>query len=65
MLKTFSTEPPLDSAPPSQERPAKPSSARSAMRYPGDQPKAPPSPPPRKPCAERSLGQQGSSGQQE
>ncbi len=65
MLKTFSTEPSLDPAPPSPEKPIKPSNSRSAMRFPGDQPKAPPSPPPRQSCAGRSLGQQESSGQTE
>ncbi len=64
MLKTASTDSSLDPIPPQPgEKPAKPSSPRDAMRFPGDQPKAPPSPPPRQTNAGRS-GCQESSGPQ-
>lgn len=66
MLKSLSTEPSLNPVPPQpDEKPAKPASPRNAMRYPGDQPKAPPSPPPRQSDAARSRTNQESLGQQE
>jgi hypothetical protein len=65
MLDASSTASSLDPAPTqSEDKPAKPVSSRGAMRFPGDQPKAPPSPPPRRSDAERSPGCQGTSGQQ-
>ncbi len=66
MLKSLSTEPSLDPVPlQPDEKPTKPASPRNAMRYPGDQPKAPPSPPPRQSDAARSHANQESLGQQE
>lgn len=66
MLKTVASDSSLDPAPPQPgEKPVKPSSSRGAMRFPGDQPKAPPSPPPRQTDVERGSGHQGSLGRQE
>jgi hypothetical protein len=66
MLKTFSTEPSLDPAPlRPDDKPVKPASSRGAMRFPGDQPKAPPSPPPRRSDTERNPYDEESLGQQE
>ncbi len=66
MLKSLSTEPSLDPAPPQpNDKPTKPASPRNAMRYPGDQPKAPPSPPPRQADAARSHASHESLGQHE
>jgi hypothetical protein len=58
MLKTFPTESPVDPARPRPEdKPSKPSSSRGAMRFPGDEPRPPPSPPLKRSDDERSSGQ--------
>ena len=66
MLKSLSTEPSQEPVPSQhEEKPTRPASPRNAMRYPGDQPKAPPSPPPRQSDAARSHANHESLGQQE